>query len=292
MHEHKHKKQNIRKLWFVFGLTVFYMIAEFIGGYMANSLALMSDAAHLLSDATALGISIFATWLSMKPATFEKTFGYHRTEIFAAFLNGVMLVGIAGFIIYEACLRFANPPDVNAPILIFVATGGLIINSTSARILHSSSSHNLNIKGAYLHVLGDILGSAGAMVAGLVIFFFDFHIADPIISFVIAALILFSAFRLVAETVEILLEASPAGINVENIHQALLNLPDVEGVHHLHVWSISSGKISLSVHIVNKSSDFKEVLQSAQKLLKETFDIDHVTIQVEPPDFHDGESSF
>lgn len=273
-------------------MTVLYMFAEFVGGYISHSLALMADAAHMLSDAAALGLSIFAAWLSMKPANFEKTFGYHRTEIFAAFLNGVMLFVIAAFIIYEAFNRIANPPDINAPILIFVASGGLIINVASAMILHSSEEQNLNIKGAYLHVLGDMLGSFGAIVAGLAIYFFDYHLLDPIISFVISALILFSAFRLVSETVHILLEASPEGLNVANIHQALLCLPDVIEVHHLHVWSITSGKVALSVHLVITSENYQEVLCDAQKLLKETFEIDHVTIQVEPPDFCDGEATF
>lgn len=291
-HEHEHKKQNIKKLWLILSLTVLYMFAEFVGGYISNSLALMADATHMFSDAAALGLSIFAAWLSMKPATFEKTFGYHRTEIFAAFINGIMLFVIAGFIIYEACIRIVNPPDINAPVLIFVASGGLLVNIISARILHSSSEDNLNLKGAYLHILGDMLGSLGAIIAGLAIYFFDLHILDPIISFFISALILISAFRLVSETVDILLEASPAGVNVENIHQALLNLPNIEGVHHLHVWSITSGKISLSVHIVTTSSDFRQTLSSAQKLLKDNFNIDHVTIQVEPINFHDGDASF
>lgn len=291
-HEHNHKRQNIKKLKLVLSLTVLYMLAEFIGGYISNSLALMADAAHMFSDAAALGLSIFAAWLSMKPATFEKTFGYHRTEIFAAFINGVMLFVIAGFIIYEAFQRIANPPDINAPVLIFVATGGLLVNIIAARILSSSSKDNLNLKGAYLHILGDMLGSLGAIIAGVAIYFFDLHIFDPIISFVISALILFSATRLVSETVDILLEASPTGVNVENIHKALLDLPDVVDIHHLHVWSITSGKISLSVHIVTESSDFQHILLSAQKLLKKDFNIDHVTIQVEPVNFHDGEANF
>jgi len=268
------------------------MIAEFVGGYFSNSLALMADAAHMLSDAAALGLSIFAAWLSMKPATFERTFGYHRTEIFAAFLNGIMLFVIAGYIIYEACLRIVNPPDVNAPILIFVALGGLVVNILSARMLHSSTEDSLNIKGAYLHVLGDMLGSFGAVIAGIAIFFFDLHILDPIISFFISALIFVSGFRLVSETLDILLEASPAGVNVENIYRALLALPDVEDVHHLHVWSITSGKVSLSVHIVSANHDFKSILLAAKTLLNESFNIDHVTIQIEPPDFHDGNSLF
>lgn len=291
-YEHNHKKQNIQKLKLVLGLTVFYMFAEFIGGYFANSLALMADASHMLSDAVAIGIAIFAVWFSMKPATFEKTFGYHRIEIFAAFINGVMLFVIAGFIIYEAFQRIANPPDVNAPILIFVALGGLFINIIAAWILGSANQKSLNIKGIYLHVLGDMLGSFGAVISGVAIYFFDLYILDPVISFIIAALILFSAVRLVSETTEILLEASPAGVDVEKIYQALLNLPDVKDIHHLHVWSITYGKILLSVHIVTESSDFEQVLLSAQKLLKNNFKINHVTIQIESPDFKDEKSNF
>lgn len=291
-HENEIKKENIKKLWLVFGLTVFYMLAEFVGGYISNSLALMADAVHMLSDAAALGLSIFAAWLSMKPANFEKTFGYHRVEIFAAFLNGVMLLAIVGFIVYEAILRLKNPPDVNAPILIWVATGGLLINIISAKILHSSCKDNLNVKGTYLHVLGDMLGSLGAVIVGIAILFFDLHILDPIISFLIASLILLSAFGLISEALDILLEASPSSINVESINNALLELPTVEGVHHLHVWSISSGKTALSVHIVTSSTDLCQTLIAAQTLLKEKFGLDHVTIQVEPPNFSAEQCSF
>lgn len=291
-HENQIKQKNIEKLWLVFGLTVLYMFAEFLGGYMSNSLALMADAVHMLSDAVALGLSIFAAWLSMKPATFEKTFGYHRAEIFAAFLNGVMLLAIVGFIVYEAFLRLKNPPDVNAPILIFVATGGLLVNIISAKILHASCKDNLNVKGTYLHVLGDMLGSLGAVIVGIAIFFFDLHILDPIISFVIASLILLSSFSLISEALDILFEASPAHIDVQRINNALLALPMVVEVHHLHVWSISSGKTALSVHIVTSTADLCQILVSAQKLLKENFGIDHVTIQVEPPNFSEGQCSF
>lgn len=268
------------------------MLAEFWGGYFSNSLALMADAVHMLSDAMALGVSIFAAWISMRPATFQKTFGYHRAEIFAAFFNGIMLLAIVGFIVYEALGRLKNPPDINAPILIVVATGGLIINIISAKILHSSKEDSLNVKGAYLHILGDMLGSFGAVVVGIAILFFDLHILDPIISFFIASLILVSAFRLISEALDILLEASPANIDVESINNALLELPMVEGVHHLHVWSISSGKTALSVHIVTSSPDLCETLLVAQKLLKEDFGINHVTVQIEPPNFSDGHCSF
>jgi len=264
------------------------MITEFIGGYYTNSLALMADAGHMLSDVTALSLSFFALWLVQKSASPEKTYGYYRAEILVAFVNGITLVGIALYILYEAYYRFVNPPEVHAPIMIIIAFGGFIINTIGAVLLHRPSKENLNIKAAFLHVLGDLLGSVGAIISGLLILFWNFYLADPIVSCIIAVLILISSIRLVNEAVNILLEASPSHINVETIRTVLTELPSVIDVHDLHVWSISSKNIALSVHIVSEEADFKKVLCSADSILKEKFGIMHITIQIEPPGFHES----
>jgi cobalt-zinc-cadmium efflux system protein len=286
---HNCQTKNMKKLLIVFCLTVIYMIAEFVGGVLSNSLALMADAGHMLSDAAALGISVAAAWISLRPASFTKTYGYHRAEIFAALINGLALVIISSVIVYEAYLRVVNPPEVQAPLMIIVAFGGLVVNIIAASILHGSSQDNINVKGAFLHVLGDLLGSVGAVVAGFAIYFFDFYLADPIISFVIAALILLSAFRIIGESVNVLFEASPSHIDVEAVQNTLLALPNAKYVHHLHVWSISSGKVAMSVHIVVNDYGNHQILYDARNVLKEKFGINHSTIQIEPEDF-DSES--
>ena len=214
---HSHKNGSNIKLGVILGLTGLFMIAEFIGGFYTNSLALTADAGHMLSDVGALALSYFSIWISNKPASSEKTYGYFRTEILAAFINGIALVAIALFIIFEAFMRMLTPPEVKAPIMIVVAIGGLIVNLIGAFLLHKDSKENLNIRGAFLHIIGDLLGSIGTIIAGIMILCWHFYLADPIISIVIAVLILYSSITLINEAVNILMEAAPSHINVENI---------------------------------------------------------------------------
>ena len=268
-------------------LTALFMVAEFAGGFYANSLALTADAGHMLSDVAALALSYFSIWISKKPASPEKTYGYLRTEVLAAFINGVTLVLIAFFIVYEAIMRLFAPPEVKTPIMIIVAIGGLIVNLIGAVLLHSDSKDNLNIRGAFLHIIGDLLGSIGAIVAGVIIFYWHYYLADPIISIIIALLVLYSSIKLIIEATNVLLEATPAHINVETIKTALLESPNVIDVHELHIWSIASNKIALSVHIVTKFLDNEKILCDIDKLLKDKFNIFHSTIQIEPEGFDD-----
>jgi len=294
-HPHEHpefKEKNQLKLGIILILTAVYMIAEFLGGIFTNSLALMADAGHMLSDVAALGLSFFAIWLAAKPASPQRTYGFYRTEILAAFINGLALVGIATFIIYEAYTRLSSPPEVKAPIMVIIAIGGLIINVIGALLLHKSSKESLNIKGAFLHIIGDLLGSIGTIIAGLIIWIWNFYLADPIISFIIAILILISAIQLVIEASNVLLEATPSHISVETIREAILELPIVDDVHDLHVWSISSKNIALSVHVVTNAPDHAKVLCTIDELIKEKFGIHHLTIQIEPQGFHKGICSF
>lgn len=291
-HNHEPDRENRYKLSIILLLTAGYMVAEFFGGLFTNSLALIADSGHMLSDVAALGLSFFAIWLTLKPAPPEKTYGYYRTEILAAFINGITLVGISIWIGYEAYTRLFTPPEVKAPVMITIAIGGLIINIIGAALLHKSSKDNLNIQGAFLHIIGDLLGSIGTIIAGIMILVWNFYLADPIISIIIAVLILISAIRLINEAANILLESSPSHINVEIIKEALLELSMVEDVHDLHVWSISSKKIALSVHIVSSIPENTHVLCAVDNLLKEKFNINHLTIQIEPPDFHENVCKF
>lgn len=292
-HEHdRHDHENKFKLGIILFLTAGYMIAEFFGGIFTNSLALLADAGHMLSDVAALSLSFFAIWLSLKPASPTRTYGFYRTEILAALINGVALVGIAVFIIYEAYQRIFTLPEIKAPLMIAIAIGGLIINIIGVLLLHGSSKENLNIKGAFLHIIGDLLGSIGTIIAGFIILIWNFNLADPIISFIIAALILISAIRLVIEATNVLLEATPSHINVESIKEAILEIPLVEDVHDLHVWSISSKNIALSVHVVSASANCGPILCTIDGLIKEKFGINHSTIQIEPKEFHEGKCCF
>jgi cobalt-zinc-cadmium efflux system protein len=264
------------------------MIVEFIGGIYTNSLALTADAGHMLSDVGALALSYFAIWISSKPATPQKTYGYFRTEILAAFINGITLVGIALFIIYEAYLRIATPPEVKASTMIIIAIGGLIVNIIGAFLLHKESKENLNIQGAFLHIIGDLLGSIGTIIAGIIILRWNFYLADPIISIIIALLILYSSISLINEAVHVLMESTPSHINVETIKESILEIPEVIDVHDLHVWSIASNKIALSVHVVTNYLENQQILCTIDNLLKEKFNIEHSTIQIEPVNFHES----
>lgn len=282
--DHNNKSSGLLLVLFLTGL---YMIAEFIGGFYANSLALLADAGHMLSDVGALALSYFAIWISTRPASPEKTYGYFRTEILAAFINGIALVGIALFIIYEAYTRILAPPEVKAPTMIIIAIGGLIVNIIGVFLLHKDSKENLNIQGAFLHIVGDLLGSIGTIIAGIIILRWHFYLADPIISIIIALLILYSSISLINEAVHVLLEAAPSHINVEVIRESLLEIPDVIDVHDLHIWSISLNKIALSVHVVTEFIENQQILCSINNLLNDKFNIKHSTVQLEPEGFHD-----
>ena len=287
-HEHcHHQNNNFKKLAVVLVLTTIYMIAEFVGGWYTNSLALTADAGHMLGDVGALALSFFAIWLSRKQAPAEKTYGYFRAEIFAAFINGVALVLIALTIIYEAYLRIVVAQKIDAIVMVIIAFGGLIVNLIGVFLLHSGSKENLNIKGAFLHIIGDLLGSIGAIIAGLLIYFYNFYIADPIISVFIAALVLYSSVKLTNSAVQILMESSPAHINLQEIKDEILKLDDVKSLHDLHVWSITSQKVSLSVHVVSDFQNNEKILCEINQLLIDKFNISHTTIQIEPDNFHE-----
>ena len=283
-HSHHHTS-NTRVLFWSFIIIFLFMIIEAIGGILTNSLALISDAGHMLSDAAALGLSLLAFKIGRKKATLDKTYGYRRFEIIAAFINGLTLILISLYIFYEAFHRFMEPPDVSASMMI-VAIIGLIVNLVAAWLLmRGDSKDNLNIRSALLHVMGDLLGSVGAIAAGLLIFFFGWDIADPIASAIVALLIIISGFRITKDAIHILMEGKPENINVDAIKETLEGLDGVENVHDLHVWSITSEFPTLSCHLVVKDSVNRDkLLQRANQEMKTSFSLSHCTIQMEGMD--------
>lgn len=260
------------------------MLLEFFGGLVTGSLALLSDAGHMLSDAGSLLLSLIAMSFAARPATSGKTYGFYRFEILAALFNGVTLFIIAGFIIQEAYGRFFAPPEVASGSMMLIASVGLIANLLSAwALMRKGDVHNnVNLRSAYLHVIGDALGSVGAMAAGLVMLMFGWYIADPIISVLVALLILKSAWGVIRHAVHILMEGAPVRINSLEVQEALESIEGVIDVHDLHIWTITSGLDSLSCHLrIEDGRDGQHILQNAIHLIESKFNIHHATIQVE-----------
>lgn len=303
-HNHSHSLNASRKALFIALLiTTIFLVVEAVVGFLINSLALIADAGHMLTDAAALALGLIANLLAGRHPNAKKTFGYSRFEILAALLNGLTLVGITVYIFWEAFNRWNQPAEIEGGWLIGVAFAGLIANLVSAYILmRGGSEENLNVRGALLHVLGDALGSVGAIVAGLVILLTGWYTADTIVSVVIGLLVLFSSLRLLRESVNILLEATPRGMDLKKIEQAMQERPGVEEVHDLHVWMISNGFIALSGHVLTDGHHFNsksgdecgEVCESHQllidlhHLLETRFNIQHITLQLEERSLHDA----
>ena len=281
-HHGAHRADDGHRLAWVLALTVSYMIAEVIGGWLTNSLALLADAGHMLSDAAALALSLFALWVARRPAPKGQTFGYYRAEILAALANGTVLLVIALFVFLEALERLRDPQSVEAPLMVAIACGGLAMNLIGLRILGGAKSGGLNLRGAWLHVLSDALGSIGAVLAGLLIWLRGWHWADPVASLVIALFVVHSAWSLLRETVAVLMESAPGHINVDAVRDAMAGLPTVLEVHDLHIWTITSGMESLSAHVVARPDGGRDTLLAELRgMLSGRFGIDHVTIQVE-----------
>ncbi|MEK4534786.1 cation diffusion facilitator family transporter [Peribacillus sp. FSL K6-1552] len=280
---HHHHSENKKALLASFLLISTFMVVEVIGGFMTNSLALLSDAGHMLSDAAALGLSYTAIRLGEKKATQTKSYGYKRFEIIAACLNGLTLIVISVFIFIEAIRRFVNPPEVQSLGMLMISIIGLLVNIIAAWILMSGDKDdNLNVRSAFLHVIGDMLGSVGAIAAALLIYFFDWGIADPIASVVVAILIIISGFRVVRDSFHILMEGTPDQVDMEEVKNSLKELPNVSDVHDLHIWTITSGFLTMSCHVViDENGNHDTVLAEGQRLLHDQFGIEHSTIQVE-----------
>jgi cobalt-zinc-cadmium efflux system protein len=289
-HDHGHdhfdsqREGNKKGLLIALFVTTGIMFAEFFGGLFTNSLALLSDAGHMLSDASSLLLSVVALWIASRPATPKKTFGFYRFEVLAALFNGVTLFVIAGFIVWEAFERFMEPPTVSSGTMILIACIGLGANLISAWSLlrNGDVKDNVNVRSAYLHVLGDALGSVGAIVAGIVMMVFGWYIADPIISVIVALLILKSAWGVISHSFHILMEGTPHSVNQEDVKEALESIHGVIDVHDLHIWTITSGLPSLTCHLlVQEDHPSQSILQEAIRTLSDRFHIDHSTIQIE-----------
>lgn len=289
-HDHGHgplgghgREADRRTLVFVIGLTAVFMVAEVVGGVLSSSLALLADAAHMLTDVGALALSLFAIHFAGRPATTEKTYGYLRVEILAALLNGVVLVVVSLFIFLEAWDRFNDPVEVKGGLMLGVASAGLAVNIIAAFLLHRSAGESLNVRGAYLHVLGDLLGSVGAIAAALVILATGWYPADPIISVFVGALILWSSFKLIRESVDVLLEAVPSHLDLAEIRASIGRIDGVTAVYDLHVWTVTSGYFAMSGHaVVENVERTQAVLQAIHERMHDEFGISHVTVQVEP----------
>ncbi|GIW71001.1 MAG: zinc transporter ZitB [Planctomycetota bacterium] len=278
-------RRGRRALKIALGITAGFMAVEAIGGWLANSLALLADAAHMFTDAAALALALAAVHFAARPATARKSFGWMRLEILAALANGVVLALVAAGIFWEAWQRLAAPPQVQIPLMLGIASAGLGANVAAALVLHRAQHGQINTRAAYFHVLGDLLGSLGAIVAAFIMGATGWYAADPIISIFVGLLILASAWKICQQAVDVLLEAVPAELDLEEIELALRAAEGVADVHDLHVWSISSGHHMLTVHVVvGEHGDHHAVLERLQAMLAARFGIEHTTIQIECED--------
>ncbi len=294
-HDHRHRRssESWRRLSFVLVLTAIYMIAEMLGGLWTGSLALLADAGHMLTDVVALILALIAVWFGSRPATSSKTFGYYRLEIIAALVNGVALIVISILIFYGAYKRWLLPPVVRSGPMIVVAAGGLLVNLICAWILHSRNEVDLNLRGAWLHVVGDALGSVAAIVAGALMSLFGWYAADPLFSIIISLMIIWGSVRLIREATNVLLEGTPAHINLAAVEDAILDTVGVNDVHDLHVWTITSGREALSAHVIHGSNISQpDLLRELRVKLHDRFGVDHLTIQMETPDSEDDTFHF
>lgn len=286
-YHHSHAPNNRKGLIIALIVTSGIMLLEFFGGLITNSLALLSDSGHMLNDAVSLALSLFAIWLSAKAATSKRSYGYHRFEILAALLNGVTLFIIAFFIAKEAYARFFAPPEVASGSMIAIASIGLLANLVSAWVLlkQSDVKNNVNVRSAYLHVVGDALGSIGAIAAGLLMLAFGWYVADPIISVLVALLILRGAWGVINHTVHVLMEGTPSSIDLDEVKTALQSLEGVRDVHDLHIWTITSGLDSLTAHLlIEEDTRGQSILQQAVTMMEQKYRITHCTIQIETTD--------
>ncbi len=291
-HHHDHESDLVssagtgnvirRRLRIALALTAGYLVAEVVGGLLTGSLALLADAGHMLSDVASLALSLGALALTRRPASERRTYGFHRAEVIAASLNGLALVAAAVWISVEAMTRLAAPPPVWGGPMLAVALGGLAINLAVLRSLHGSHYHSLNLRGAWLHVVADTLGSVGAIVASALILFFDWRLADPVASVLISLLILGSALALLRDAAHVLMEGAPSRPASSEVLDAMTGIAGVASIHDLHIWTIGQGKKALTAHVVRDPAESSDaVLERVQHRLRKRFGLVHVTVQVE-----------
>ena len=273
----------------VLAISATILVVEVVGALISGSLALLADAGHMLTDVAALALSLFVAWFSRQPASPQKTYGYLRWEVLAAFLNGATLLLISVWIVWEALLRLRAPEPLESGLMLVVAIAGLAVNVIAARMLHSSGTASLNVRAAYLHVLSDLLGSVGTVAAAVIVRWTGWLAADPIASLLMALLILRGAWRLVRESVDVLLEATPSHISLGSVRAQLEAIPGVESVHDLHVWTVTSGLVAMSVHAIVREPDrHQHVLEHLHDAMR-LFGIEHVTVQLERSEMYERE---
>jgi cobalt-zinc-cadmium efflux system protein len=282
---HSHGSAGLKhrnRLFVALTLTTSYMFVEAITGFLTGSLVLVADAGHMLTDVAGLSLALVAIWLAQRPATGRKTFGYFRAEILAALVNAALLFGVSGYILVEAYRRFREPPDVPSIPLLIVASIGLGVNLVSARLLMGGSGESMNVRGAFLEVVSDILGSVGAIIAGVILLTIGWKYADPLFAALVGLFILPRTWTLLKGALDVLFEGTPAHIKIEDVQRAILGVPHVQSVHDLHVWTVTSGFVALSGHVqVREDTDRDAALVALRARLVKDFDIEHVTIQIE-----------
>jgi cobalt-zinc-cadmium efflux system protein len=281
---HSYAEAGSSRLKLALGIVLGILVIEIAGGIISNSLALLGDAGHMLVDALALGLSLFAILFARRPATPQKTFGYYRVEIMAALANGTILAFVAVYIFYEAYHRFSSPVDVNTQVMLIVAVIGLCANLSTVLLLRGVRKANLNIRAAFWHVMGDTISSVGVIVAAVIIYLTGWQFVDALIAVLIGCVILWGAVKLVRESVEILMEAVPGHIQVDAVVGRIKSIPGVEEVHDVHIWTITSGLHALSAHVViedQQVSKSTEMVRAINTMLMKKFDIGHTTLQLE-----------
>ncbi len=286
---HAHGRgEDRRRLAIALVITLALLVAEVVGGILTGSLALAADGGHMASDVGALSLSLGAIWLASRPATTRRTFGFHRAEILAAFVNSIGLVLIAGYIFWEAGSRFGNPPEVDTGPMLGIAAAGLAGNIVAVGLLFDRRRHSLNMRSAFLHVMGDTVASLGVIAAGIAMAITGEYLFDPLISVGIGVLILISSFRITWESTQVLLEATPPDVRVRDVQDEMLKVPGVRNVHDLHIWTVTSGFVSLSAHVeTSGKGDVHEVLVNLRTMLSRTFTIEHATLQLETRALHE-----
>ncbi len=290
MHDHESDDSNQRRVVFALVITSVFMLVEVAGGLLSGSLALLADAGHMLTDSMALGLAALAFHVSKRPADQRRTFGYQRSQILAAFVNGLTLLFIVGWILVEAAGRLLDPPDVAGPLMLAVAAAGLLVNVASFAILHGGDQQNLNIRGAALHVAGDLLGSVAAIVAALVIIYTGWLAIDPLLSVAVAALILRSAWTLIRKSAHVLLEGAPDWLDVDAMREQLVaSVPEISDIHHVHVWGLTPQHLMLTMHVklAGPAGNPTDIIRRTKALLHAEYGIGHSTIEIEVDDCAD-----
>jgi cobalt-zinc-cadmium efflux system protein len=281
-HAHDHRSASRQALLIVLGLTLAFTVVEVVGGIFTDSLALLADAGHMVSDAFSIGLALVAVTLAQRPASPRRSFGFQRAEILAAFVNGIALVAVSAWIVWEAIQRLDDPPEVLGGWMLVVALAGLVVNATAAAILMRSGRESLNVEAAFRHVIADLLGSAGVLVAAIVILLTGWELIDPLVSIAIAVLIVASAWGVLRDSTAILMEQTPLEIDADAVARAIVEIPGVTSVHDLHVWRITSGFDALSAHVlVGLGEDCHMLRREVERAIADRFGITHTTLQVD-----------